>query len=114
LGFLKFKENKLFFDNIVTDAEIDRMTITSCNTDFKANKWFMTNFRKGQDIHADIEVSSVHEIISRAATSRTPYSVASRLKPSLGQVSHRSNSIAAKADPNTIPTQKEKIARTLE
>jgi len=45
VGFLKFKQNGFYFENLVSSDELDRMTHTSCNTDFKNNKWLMTNFK---------------------------------------------------------------------
>ena len=45
VGFLKFKQNTLHFENLVSTEELDKMTHTSCNTDFRNNKWLMTNFK---------------------------------------------------------------------
>ena len=45
VGFLKFRQNIFFFENFVTNEELDKMTHSSCNTDFKNNKWLMTNLR---------------------------------------------------------------------
>lgn len=45
VGFLKFKQNVLHFENLVSQDEIDRMTHTSCNTAFVNNKKMMTTFK---------------------------------------------------------------------
>lgn len=45
VGFLKFKQNILTFENYVSREELDKMTHTSCNTEFRNNKWLMTNFK---------------------------------------------------------------------
>jgi hypothetical protein len=45
VGFLKFKQNNLFFENFVSNEELDKMTHTSCNTEFRNNKWLMTNIK---------------------------------------------------------------------
>jgi hypothetical protein len=44
VGWLKFSDNSLYFDNLATKQDVANSTATSCNTAFKANKWFMTNF----------------------------------------------------------------------
>jgi flavin-binding protein dodecin len=45
LGWLKFNDNCFYFDNLAQKSDLDNVTMTSCNTEFRANKWFMTNFK---------------------------------------------------------------------
>jgi len=105
LGFLKFNENKLFFDNIATGAEIDKMTVTSFNTELKGSKMFLAGGRNPFFLD-DIAVSSVHEILSRVGgTTKNAHSTQQRFRSSADQVTQRSNTVGAKADPNTIHTQ---------
>jgi len=76
VGFLKFKQNTLYFENLVTTEELDKMTHTSCNTDFKNNKWLMTNFRKsrapsniqGGEEGTSQNSSTLKDTLSRIAT----------------------------------------------
>ena len=46
IGFLKFRNSRVWFDNLASNDEIERMSITSCNTTFKANKHLMTSFKE--------------------------------------------------------------------
>ena len=45
IGFLKFKNLQVIFDNLATHKQLDQLTKTTCNTAFKANKQLMTNIR---------------------------------------------------------------------
>jgi len=77
VGFLKFKQNCFHFENQVTAEELDKLTHTSCNTEFKNNKWLMTNFKthRAHNTNQD-EVSfnsvSIKDTISRIVTPKTP------------------------------------------
>ncbi len=80
VGFLKFKQNTLHFENLVSSEELDKMTHTSCNTDFRNNKWLMTNFktpRAPSNIQVGEEGASqksntLKDALSRIATPQTP------------------------------------------
>ena len=45
VGWLKFADSAFYFDNLASKQDIENATVTSCSTTFKANKWFMTNFK---------------------------------------------------------------------
>lgn len=48
IGWLKFNGNQVFFDNLASkdnNAAADVTSMTSCNSEFRGNKLFMTNFR---------------------------------------------------------------------
>ena len=56
IGWLKFSETTVFFDNLASNSNRagnasnrgDNITITSANTDFLVNKYLMTDFRSPQ------------------------------------------------------------------
>jgi hypothetical protein len=45
IGWLKFSDNSVYFDNLASKQDFENATVTSCNTEFRTNKWFMTNFK---------------------------------------------------------------------
>jgi hypothetical protein len=45
LGWLKFNDNCFYFDNLAQKSDLDNVTMTSSNTEFRNNKWLMTNFK---------------------------------------------------------------------
>ena len=76
IGFLKFKQNCFHFENQVTEEDLDKMTHTSCNTEFKNNKNLMTSLMTPKNPKTDEDgVShksvSLKDTISRY-TPRTP------------------------------------------
>lgn len=105
VGFLKFVENTVRFDNLASDRDLDAMSKTTCNTEFKANKWFLTNYRGPRAAAPDAETevsyrSSVRDAISSVISPRTPKSMTSGR---LSVVSRRTASLhAGTANPNNI------------
>lgn len=61
IGFMKFRNQFLHFDNYVS---ADQVTKSSCNTIYRNNKKEMTDLREKGD-------ESLHDIISRVASFRT-------------------------------------------
>ena len=43
VGLLKFVGKQLFFENAAKNEDKDHVTHTSCNTEFRHNKRFLTN-----------------------------------------------------------------------
>lgn len=99
IGWLKFSEGNLFFDNLAANGKqnngnnpsltrgFDQTTLTSCNTEFRANKWFMTDFRSPQNQTTTNQLGnsnqklslrmSLHDAISSFASAKTPKTVTS-------------------------------------
>lgn len=44
IGFIKIRNKCLSFENLASGEEIDKLTKSSCNTNFRANKFNMTHF----------------------------------------------------------------------
>lgn len=102
VGFLKMKQGQISFDNLATAAEIDKLSKSSCNTQFKINKWNMTNLPNLQSDYGDnvtYQSESLKDAISRLSTqpkSTKTASVASLKSTKFGEF------IFSKANPNTI------------
>jgi len=97
VGWLKFCDNSFYFDNLASKKDLENATVTSCNTEFRTNKWFMTNFKipkiKGIDLNSGDEISyksSVRETIASVISARTPRTLAS----SQPRLSHRTPGVS--------------------
>lgn len=88
IGFLKFKSGQLTFENNASAAEIDQLSQSSCNTQYRNNKMAMTHFAGAID--QSVNSVSIRDTISRVTS--TPKSSASNLRSTL----------KALADPNQI------------
>lgn len=97
IGFLKIRNGQLSFDNVATAKEIDQLTQSSCNTNFRANKYNMTHFGTKPNVMEDqsYHSESIRDQLSRISQPKTPRSISISLK------SHN-DILAARADPNTI------------
>jgi len=103
VGLLKFINCAMLFENMPQRADGDNVTLTSCNTEFRNNKRFLTNLREKKQFGAldqpDREsmtyYSSVRDTISKATTPRTPHSHGRSMATST-----RSNSMYHAANPN--------------
>lgn len=52
IGFIKIRSKCLSFENLASSEEIDKLTQSSCNTNFRANKFNMTHFgAEGESSH---------------------------------------------------------------
>ena len=107
VGFLKFKQNTLHFENLVSTEELDKMTHTSCNTDFRNNKWLMTNFKTSRapsniqdgDEGVSQKSNTLKDALSRIATPLTPQTKSFR---SVFSSTHRQTLQPTVADPNQL------------
>lgn len=78
IGWLKVINQRLFFDQLGKADRHDHASTTSCGTEFKFNKRFMTNIRTRKEAALEERESityrsSVRDIISNA-TAKTPRS----------------------------------------
>ena len=81
LGWLKFaSDGQFYFDNLATQKDYCS-SATSCNTQFRTNKQFLTNFRNNRIVGTSANANTTDEFSYKSSIRSTIASVLSARTP---------------------------------